>query len=82
MKIKIALLLVVVLVVGLATIPLWGNCDQAFEGCKAWCELRHVGGSAIQLAACKADCGADKAGCLAGEGAKSLGDFLDGAGSR
>jgi len=82
MKNKIALFVVVVLVVGLATIPLWGNCDQTFQACKAWCALRQLGGSAIQLAACKADCGADNAGCLAGEDAKSLGELLDGAGSR
>ena len=80
MKAKIALAVVAALVVGVATIPLWGSCDQTFQACKAWCEVRHAGGSDVRRAACKADCAADKAGCLAGAGAEGVGRFLDGGG--
>ncbi len=77
MKLKLLLVAVLVLLVGGATIPLWGSCDLKYDFCSAVCSVRHPQ-SDIERASCRTSCGAEKAGCLAGRGAKGVGDFLDG----
>lgn len=68
---KKLLLIGVVLVVAVATLPLWGSCDLNAQACSAWCSARHFN-SDIKTAACKAQCTTDKLSCLANKGAKEV----------
>ncbi len=65
------------LLVAVATVPLWGGCDLKGTTCSAWCSVRHFNSDAARLG-CKARCAADKLGCIARSGSKSADDFLSG----
>jgi hypothetical protein len=69
MKNLIMLLAAALLVAG-ATLPLWASCDLQGDVCSRWCGIRHYD-SGIKAATCRAECVADRLGCLAAEGGMS-----------
>lgn len=73
---KYVLIGLVLIVIGVASIPLWGSCGLKQQYCSTWCGVRHLN-SDVKSAACEARCAAEQAGCLAGEGVARMGDALD-----
>lgn len=73
---KKLLFIIILVVIAVATLPMWGSCNLKAETCSAWCSARHFN-SDVKTAACKARCANDKLSCLAEQGAQSVEDFID-----
>jgi hypothetical protein len=74
---KKILIAAVVIVVAVATLPLWGGCDLNAKACSTWCSVRHFN-SDVKEAGCRARCATDKVSCLAEAGAEGVDDFIEG----
>lgn len=74
---KKLVLLVAVIVIVLATVPLWGGCDLNAKVCTSLCSVRHYD-SDMKAAGCRARCRTDQLSCLAKKGSKSVDDFVEG----
>lgn len=70
-----------VVIAGLATVPMWGSCDLNAKVCKTWCGVRHFNED-LKEAGCRTRCATDNMSCLAGQGADSVDDFLEGFNSK
>lgn len=74
---KKVLVAVIVIIVGVATVPLWGSCDLNADVCRTWCSVRHMN-SDVKEAGCRTRCATDRISCLAEQGSEGLNDFIEG----
>jgi len=77
MKKLLLILPLILIVAGVATIPLWGNCDQKYSYCAALCSIKNYDSDAKE-AGCKARCSGEKGSCMADAGVDSIGEFIEG----
>jgi len=74
---KKVLVVVALLVIVVASVPLWGGCDVKAKVCAGWCEVRHFN-KEVKAAGCRARCSTDRLQCLAQEGQDGIDDFIEG----
>lgn len=74
--IKMLLMAVVVVVIAVATMPMWGSCDLNYKTCSTWCELKHFNED-VKKAGCQAACSSDKLGCLGQQGVEKVDKFVE-----
>lgn len=74
---KVIIVLLLLVAVGVATVPLWGGCDLNARVCTTWCEIKHLN-SDMKAAGCRARCAMEQARCHGDEAARSVEDFMKG----
>ena len=74
---KKLLIVLGLLVIVVATIPLWGGCDLNGRLCSTWCGIKHFNND-MKAAGCRVSCSLENARCQGAESARQLDDFMSG----